>query len=106
MTWAAQIARLNASVVSATAGFGELSTVTLATGSWDIPVTFSREPTVIGETGAWETIPLAYCLETDLPTAPTQGGRITEASGHRWIIDRADLTDGLWRMVLRADPKT
>jgi hypothetical protein len=101
-----RLARVNAAVVSVTRGMGEAAIVDLSTGSCEAPVAFFREPNVIGATGAWETIPVASCRASDLPGTPGQGDRITEASGHRWIIDRADLTDGLWRMTLRADPRT
>jgi hypothetical protein len=106
MSIVSRLARVNAAVVSVTRGMGEAAIMDLSTGSCEAYIAFSREPNVIGETVAWETIPVASCRASDLPGTPGAGDRVTEASGRRWIIDRADLTDGLWRMTLRADPRT
>lgn len=106
MTWATQLARLNASLVDETRGLGESCILYLQGIADGVPLSavLSKVPQGINDIGAWEEVPTAYVRAIDCPSDPQAGDLLIEDAGPRWIVDRADREDGMWRLTLRADP--
>jgi hypothetical protein len=104
MTWQAQLARLNASLVGEARGFGEPCSLYLSGYPAAVSAILGKTPSLIGETDAWEELTVAWVQSADCPRDPRAGDAVVEDAGPRWIVDRATLTDGLWALTLRKDP--
>ena len=103
MTWATIAAAVNATVASHLGERGSLRSsrtgdVALCDGI------LIHEPTVIPDTGAYEQIPVAEIPTDQVTFTPAQGDLFTDALGKRWLADRVDSLEGMWRLTLRADP--
>jgi hypothetical protein len=101
VTWATISAGINATVAG---HCGEVSTLVVSGVPYQVHAVVVSEPTPIGDTDAWESVPTAQVPAPEVPYAPRAGDPFTDALGLGWIVDRADLSEGMWSLTLRKDP--
>lgn len=101
MTWATISTGINATVAD---HCGEVASLMVANVQTTVHAVIVSEPTPIGDTDAWESVPTAQVPASETTSAPRAGDLLTDASGTRWLIDRADLSEGMWSLTLRKDP--
>ena len=101
MSWATISAGLNATVAD---HCGEVSTLVVSGVPYQVHAVIVSEPTPIGDSDAWESVPTAQVPASEISIAPRAGDLLTDATGTRWLVDRADLSEGMWSLALRKDP--